>query len=212
MIGALAIKNRRKQLGIITGANDGQGPPPVPSPLANRVHMCYFVAFCCIIICIVISIPAIVSDSSLFYYAGVAGGVGFTLFLVTCFLSPPESQSSDHQTVKVEPVSKPSALPCSPAPSSCSGRVYPRTISRSARLNRGESTDTAVTTYSRAAFSRDQSLDIVSVSNIVGHDSTVQASTPAVNRETSIEMPPVDLKSGNWTDSNDVAETSIIER
>ena len=125
MIGALAIKNRRKKLGL--NQEDEQGPAPVPSPLANRVHMCYFVAACCIVISIVISIPAIVSDSSLFYYVGLSGGIGIIFFLVTCFLSPP-SESSRSREEQVPPpdqskvdsviVSKPkSLLPSSPSPS-----------------------------------------------------------------------------------------------
>lgn len=209
MIGALAIKNRRKQLGL-TGSVDQHGPPPIPSPLANRVHMCYFVAACCMVISVVIAIPAVVSDSSLFFYAGISGGVGLIFFLVTCFLSSPEPSSDCHQEVKVEPAnsSKPPTLPCSPAPSSCSGRVYPKSIPRSAhsRFTRGESTDTTISSQ-RPGFSRDQSLDVASISNVVSHyDSST--STPQVARETLIEMPMVNLKSSNI---GDVAETSIRE-
>lgn len=210
MIGALAIKNRRKQLGL-TGRGDEQGPPLVPSPLANRVHMCYFVAACCIVISVVIAIPAVVSDSSLFFYAGIAGGVGLIFFIVTCFLSSPESSTSDHhQEVKVEPVTStkaPTNLPCSPAPSSCSGRVYPKSIPKSAHsrgLNRGESTDTTISAQ-RPGFSRDQSLDIVSISNVVSHNDSA-TSTPPVVRETLIEMPTVYSKT-----SSDIAEASIME-
>lgn len=207
MIGALAIKNRRKQLGL-TGSGNERGPPPVPSPLANRVYMCYFVAACCIVISVVIAIPAVISDSSLFYYAGVAGGVGLIFFLVTCFLSSPEP-SDIHQEVRVEPAtsSKPPTLPCSPAPSSCSGKVYPKSISRSAhsRFTRGDSTETTISAQ-RPGFSRDQSLDIVSISNVISHNDSATSTQPAV-RETLIEIPTVNSKSSNISD---VAETSII--
>jgi hypothetical protein len=84
MIGALAIKNRRKKLGV---SEEPVGPPP-RSIYFQRCHLLYVISGCSLIVGLVLLIPGFFGDSPFFIYAASSLGVALICFLLACIFTP----------------------------------------------------------------------------------------------------------------------------
>ena len=94
MIGALAIKNRRKkQLGL----SDGPPGPPPKSIYFQRCHFLYVIAGCSFIIGLVLLIPGCFGDAPFLIYAGSSLGISVVCFLFACLLTPMSSDDEDDE-------------------------------------------------------------------------------------------------------------------
>lgn len=84
MIGALAIKNRRKKLGV---SEEPLGPPP-RNIYFQRCHLLYVIAGCSFIVGLVLLIPGFFGDSPFFIYASSSLGLSIVCFLIACLMTP----------------------------------------------------------------------------------------------------------------------------
>ena len=91
MIGALAIKNRRKKQGLPEGPT---GPPP-QSIYFQRCHLLYVIAVCGFIVGLVLLIPGCLGDKPFFIYAGSSLGISVVCFLLACLLTPLASDDEE---------------------------------------------------------------------------------------------------------------------
>lgn len=86
MIGALAIKNRRKKLaGGQNLASQNSTEREVIS-FTSRCHFLYISSGVCLLIGVIVLIPGLFGNETFFIYSGSFAGAGLILFLLACLL------------------------------------------------------------------------------------------------------------------------------
>jgi len=96
MIGALAIKNRRKKELQRLGSQ-GQELTPARNVFTERCHLLFVAGGVFFIVGLIIMIPAFFGDTNFFIYSGSSFGIGIVIFLLACLLSPSEDREDDEE-------------------------------------------------------------------------------------------------------------------
>lgn len=87
MIGALAIKNRRKKQQLAAGKGDiALQPVEIQDNFRTKCHFLYISAGVCSLIAIIILIPAFFGNGMFYVYSASFFGAGLLLFVLACFL------------------------------------------------------------------------------------------------------------------------------
>src|SRR4051812_30965077 len=104
MIGALAIKNRRKKMASTGGQNSVDvGPTTLAyNPFKTRGNLLLVTSGVCLLIGLIILIPAFLGNSLFFIYSASFFGAGLVIFMLACLWQ--SCDTSRERTVEMVPV------------------------------------------------------------------------------------------------------------
>lgn len=90
MIGALAIKNRRRKL---TNTENVYNPPQ-PSVLTERCNILFVASGVFIIVSIIVLLPVFFGDTNFLFYSGSFFAIGLVIFILACLCNPGDGKDT----------------------------------------------------------------------------------------------------------------------